>query len=286
MTFNPNGKNLPEKYPQGKIYLQPLGEFDGKTTPNFADLVEYSQAFYSLPVEMLSPVSFSEEDGEVFWVEEPGMRDLSCNYLGTRKSKRTTRYRVESRFDAKSGRRQLQAGSILLKMKQSIPNDAICLIALTMSDLFDTKTDLFVAGLAAGNHRVGVFSFSRYDPTISFSTEFWYKFYTHRPSKPESDVERRKLILQRSCKLLVHELAHLLGVDHCIWYSCCMNGSGHLSEDFQQAVHLCPVDLRKLQALCGYDVQERYEKLLQFFTRCALKDEGEWVAKRLEFIRA
>lgn len=38
--------------------------------------------------------------------------------------------------------------------------------------------------------------------------------------------------LQRSCKLLVHEIAHLLGVDHCIWFSCCMNGSGHLSEDF------------------------------------------------------
>ena len=30
----------------------------------------------------------------------------------------------------------------------------------------------------------------------------------------------------------MHEIAHLLGVDHCIWYSCCMNGSGHLSEDF------------------------------------------------------
>ena len=44
-----------------------------------------------------------------------------------------------------------------------------------MSDLYDEEPDLFVAGMAAGNHRVGVFSFCRYDPNLKFSSEFWYK---------------------------------------------------------------------------------------------------------------
>eukprot|EP00118_Oscarella_pearsei_P004823 m.21161 g.21161 ORF g.21161 m.21161 type:complete len:75 (+) comp28147_c0_seq1:1433-1657(+) len=49
--------------------------------------------------------------------------------------------------------------------------------------------------------------------------------------------ERKRLILQRSCKLLVHELSHLLGVDHCVFYDCCMNGSGHLEEDFSGSIY-------------------------------------------------
>ena len=41
--FVPTGTNLPQKYPRGKLYLLPLGEFDGVTTPNFTDLAEYAQ---------------------------------------------------------------------------------------------------------------------------------------------------------------------------------------------------------------------------------------------------
>ena len=50
-------------------------------------------------------------------------------------------------------------------------------------------------------------------------------------------------MLRRATKLLVHELAHVYGVDHCIYYACVMNGTGHLVEDFQvyiyTAVPLC-----------------------------------------------
>ena len=39
-----------------------------------------------------------------------------------------------------------------------------------MNDLYDTKPDLFVAGMAAGVHRVAVFSLLRYSPSIRFSS--------------------------------------------------------------------------------------------------------------------
>ncbi len=85
----------------------------------------------------------------------------------------------------------------------------------------------------------------------TFSSEFWYEI---RQSSPMREEERRRIVLQR--------------------FSCCMNGSGHLEEDLRQSMHLCPVDLRKLQTLCGFDVVERYRRLLGFFERKGLKEEG------------
>lgn len=166
-------------------------------------------------------------------------------------------------------------------LQQQIADDALCLIGLTMVDLFEDETDLFVAGLAAGNQRVAVFSFARYDPSLSFSTEHWYDIC---PSKQLDPLKKKELVLQRSCKLLVHEIAHLFGVDHCIWYACCMNGSGHLAEDFAQPIYLCPVDLHKLQQLCGFDAVDRYQKLLEFFKKHGMEEETRWFESRLAFI--
>ena len=69
----------------------------------------------------------------------------------------------------------------------------------------------------------------RYNPNLSFSQEFWFE---KRVTNDYSPSEQKRLMLQRSCRLLVHETMHLLGFSHCIYYSCCMNGSGHLKEDF------------------------------------------------------
>jgi len=43
-----------------------------------------------------------------------------------------------------------------------------------------------------------------------------------------------------------------------------MNGSNHLAESDARPLHLCPVDLRKLQWSIGFDVVERYRRLLDF----------------------
>ena len=282
-VFNPSGNNLQEKYPDAKIYLLPLGEFDGVATPRFSDLAEYARLFFCLPVEILPPVKLTTEGKSIFWEEtNDGKGKSSKPEAATRRrSSRPSKYELESRFNATTGHTQLKVESILRKLRQCIPDNAVCVMALTMADLFDTLPDLFVAGMAAGNQRVGVFSFCRYDPTLQFSSEFWYEIFQ---ATSVGEEERRRLILQRSCKLLVHEIAHLLGIDHCIWYSCCMNGSGHLQEDFRQSMHLCPVDLRKLQTLCGFDMVARYRGLMAFFERHSLNEEGGWVKRRVAYI--
>ena len=130
-------------------------------------------------------------------------------------------------------------------------------------------------------NNTAIFSFYRYNPSLSFSQADWYDIKTDAIT--DSD-HIRKVMFQRSCKLLVHEINHLLGIDHCIYFDCCMNGSGHLSEDFRQPMNLCPVDLHKLQTLVGFDVLERYKKLLEFYEKHDMKEEKNWVSQRIKFI--
>lgn len=278
--FNSSGKNVREKYPGAKIYLQPLGNFDAEA-PNFDDLAEYARLFFCLPVEVLPGVTLERKDEHsIYWIESAAMKSR-VDKNAKRKSSRSSKCRLEFRHEKSSGCLQLRCTSVLSRLRQTLPDDALCLIGLTMFDLYEENPDLFVAGLAAGNQRVGVFSFFRYNPTLTFSTEFWYDI---ERSQRMALAEQRQSILHRSCKLVVHEVCHLLGIDHCIWFSCLMNGSGHLREDFSQPMTLCPVDLHKLQTLCGFDVVDRYAGLQRFFRRCGLQREAEWVDRRLPFI--
>ncbi len=283
MLFDPSGSTLSKRYPEGKVYLLPLGKFDD-CAPNFSDLAEYASIFFSLKVEVL-PVVHLEVDkleGQVFWLNGDTESSPSTR-VGRRKNQRIIKYRLAARFHRASGNYQLEADSLISKVDHIMPSDALCLVALTMSDIYQTPSDLFVAGLAGVRYRAGVFSFRRYDPTLSFSAEHWHEITgEHQPRK--LSPQDLRVILQRSCKLLVHELSHLLCVDHCIWHSCCMNGSGHLAEDFCQSMHLCPVDLRKLQHLCGFGVRERYKRLREFFRKHGLAEEEKWVQQRLKFI--
>jgi len=64
--------------------------------------------------------------------------------------------RQECIFIVPSGHIQLKVDSIHNLLRQQIADDALCLIGLTMVDLYEEDPDLFVAGLAAGNQRVAV----------------------------------------------------------------------------------------------------------------------------------
>jgi archaemetzincin len=63
-----------------------------------------------------------------------------------------------------------------------------------------------------------------------------------------------------------------------------MNGSNHLAESDARPLHLCPVDLRKLQWSIGFDVVERYRRLRDFHRQTEFEDEAQWLDKRLRFI--
>ena len=274
-SFNPSGRKLRDRYPDGAIYIVPLGEFDSNTSPDFTLLLEYAQIFFDLPVKTLPKVELTV--------------DKKFKTFSFVKSGRNLPFKITTRYenDQYQLKTRSEEGQGLLEFLDTIaPDDAFCTIALTMSDLYQDDSDLFVAGLATiltpGNH-VGVFSLCRYDPTIQFSPEFWNNIeYGNDHLNPE---EKKRLILTRSCRLITHEIAHTFGIGHCIYYQCLMNGSGHLAEDFQQPMFLCPVDLHKLEYLCGFDIIGRYMKMKEFFQKIGLVNDIKWIDKRLSFIK-
>ncbi|KAL4865932.1 hypothetical protein BDV12DRAFT_199700 [Aspergillus spectabilis] len=98
-------------------------------------------------------------------------------------------------------------------------------------------------------------------------------FSTHPPSPPPSNSptqlqtnpkEESLLWLSRLARTTSHELCHCLGLDHCVYYACVMQGSASLSEDTRQPPYLCPVDLAKLLCATGSGVEERERALLEF----------------------
>jgi len=163
---------------------------------------------------------------------------------------------------------QLKTRDILPALAQEIPPDAWCVLGVTAYDLYPHDTWSFVFGEALLGDRVGVFSVARYDP----------EFY----GKPVADPS---LLLRRSCKVLAHEACHMFGIEHCVFFNCPMNGSNHLAESDRRPLHLCPVDLRKLQWVLGFDVTERYRRLLAFWRQAGVDDEAAWIQRRLDFIQ-
>ncbi|MCK4226599.1 hypothetical protein KAX29_06890 [candidate division WOR-3 bacterium] len=164
---------------------------------------------------------------------------------------------------------QILTTDILNLLKKNLPGDAFCLMAITMEDLYPAPSWNFVFGQASLKGRVGIYSFARYDPA----------FYGEKRGG-----DYKKLLLWRSCKVLVHEIGHQFGLEHCIFYSCVMNGSNHLQESDARPIHLCPVDLRKLYYSIGFDIAERYKKLQQFYEVCGFQKEAKWVRERLREI--
>jgi archaemetzincin len=176
---------------------------------------------------------------------------------------------LTTRINPYTGNRQILTSDVLARLKKHIPSDAFCVLAITMEDLYPEPSWNFVFGQASLGERVGVYSFARYDPA----------FYGEKRGK---DYE--KVLLKRSCKVLVHETAHMFGLQHCIYFKCVLNGSNHLKESDSRPMHLCPVCIRKLQYSIGFDVVARYIKLLQFYKKAGFDGEAQWMVKRLKRI--
>ena len=176
---------------------------------------------------------------------------------------------ITTRINPFTRNRQILTGDVLALLKKKLPADAFCLLAITMEDLYPHSSWNFVFGQASLRERVGVFSFARYDPA----------FYGEKRGE-----DYQEILLRRSCKVLVHETAHIFSLRHCIFFKCVLNGSNHLQESDSRPLSLCPVCLRKLQFCIGFDLMDRYHKLLDFYRKIGFDHEARWVAKRLKRI--
>ena len=138
----------------------------------------------------------------------------------------------------------LSSQKLLTRM---MPADATFLVGVTCNDLYKDGFG-FVYGEANATRGTGVFSLAQ---------------------SPKDGYTRHAL------KVLCHEMGHLFGISHCIWWQCIMNGgNGHEVESMP--LHLCPLDLAKLQEALGFDLVERERALEAMWVRHGLDDEARF----------
>ncbi len=164
-----------------------------------------------------------------------------------------------------AGTPQVYAGDILARLFADKPSDAFCVLGITAHDLFPHPIVSFAFGEASAACRVGVVSVARYGPP----------FCEDVPGRKPGEMRKR------CCRVIAHEIGHMAGIAHCVYFSCLMNGSSSLAESDRRPLHLCPVDLRKLQWLLGFDFAERYRRLGQYWREAGDAAEAAWVAGRL-----
>ena len=175
-----------------------------------------------------------------------------------------------TRENGLTGQLQWHTGEMLRWLRSRVPRDCYGLLAVTMTDLYPGEGWNFVFGQASYKNRVGIFSFARFQP----------KKNHEEVGLRDSDL----LAFRRACKVLTHEMGHMFGIKHCIYYECNMNGANSLVEADASPMHLCPVCLRKLQDAIGFDAIFRYQELERFYQKQGLKKESVWVEKRLAWL--
>lgn len=239
-TFTQFARGNPNRPDQTRntLYFVPLGDYENSSGPALKSLKEFASAYFAMPVKTLP------------------MRALDGLPI-----------KVRSRS---GGPNQLLSTDVLNWLEPLVPDDAFCLLAITMEDLYPDEKWNFVFGQASLSNRVGVYSFIRYTPQFNGQ---------------QANESAEGLVLRRSCKVLGHETGHMFGIKHCVHFHCLMNGSNHLQEADRQPMHLCPVCLRKLQSSVNFDVTKRYESLKQYSQDASWDDEAAWLGKRIESIR-
>ena len=237
----------------GQTFLQFTASHPNRPTPT-------RRTIYLQPLgEFAAGASPPLEQLKAFTAAYFAMEVKALPAISLEEARLTTRMHV--------GKPQILAPAVLGFLKRRLPADAFCMLAITMTDLYPEPSWNFVFGMASLQERVGVFSFARYDPAY---------FGDAREKGHEA------LIMERSCKVLAHEMAHMFGLAHCIFYQCLMNGSNHLEETDRQPLHLCPVCLRKLQWSTGFNVLPRYRELSRIARTAGLRQEAEFIDAQIE----
>ena len=101
---------------------------------------------------------------------------------------------------------QYNATEINAALEQYKNRDTFCILAVTNQDLYPQEGWNFVFGLANLNSGTGVFSFCRHQELFDDPTT----------TMPEDEQEKRWF--RKSAWTMVHEITHMFGLKHCIYY--------------------------------------------------------------------
>ena len=90
---------------------------------------------------------------------------------------------------------------------------------------------------------------------------------------------------RRATATLVHEISHMFGLSHCVYWECAIAGSNNQAEADRRPLHVCPVCLRKLHFALDFDPARREADLAATLRKLGLDDEAAWSERRAAWIR-
>ena len=171
------------------------------------------------------------------------------------------------------GKLQYHAMQIIATAKKFFEKDAFATLSIMMDDLYPFDDWNFCYGWGEYKGGSGVFSLARYDP----------RFYGAEVKGNVDDI-----ILNRACKIMTHEMTHMFGIWHCIYFKCAMNGINNEEEAAKSPLDLCPVCLRKLQSNIGFNPLVRYEKMLEVLSTFpdTFEKDRDWIKSRVEYLKS
>jgi archaemetzincin len=159
-------------------------------------------------------------------------------------------------------RRQVDAGRLVRELVHEVRPDGLVVTGVLGTDVYEREAtrQASLFGLSLIGERTALTSLYR------------------------TGTDREK-VLRRALKLITHETGHALGLEHCVFYRCLMNGVRSLGEVDPQPPHLCPICLAKLQAALGFEPRSRYERLAAFYRRHGLRAEADFALARAAELR-
>lgn len=164
------------------------------------------------------------------------------------------------------GHEQLQASWIIDTLLPNLRQESTFgIMAITALDLYPQPEWNFVFGLANYHRRVGISSIYRLQ-----DEQLWKGNYNS--------------CLLRLNKIVSHEVAHMLKLNHCLNAQCVMNGTNSLTETDRNPARACSFCQQKLHENLGFDLKRRLEGLAGYFTAHGLPSEAALCKKDLGVI--
>lgn len=241
-------KNWIRDVDKDEILLQPIGQYDEDVdAPALTSLAQFLSCFLQCKVRIASTVPIESVNKTGFVYNPSSMtHQLLCS----------------DAFDFLLSR----------TYRKSISRHTVAVVAVTMQDITPGEEWNYVFGQARAFDGVGIFSFARYHP----------HFYNDDTADIKLSDIQKDAILQKACKTLAHETGHIVGMKHCIYYHCLMNGN---NGGENVPMELCPICLQKLcLANHSIDVVERYKQLSQLYTQWEWTTQAVFANRRYEML--
>ncbi|KAK2616595.1 hypothetical protein QQS21_000418 [Conoideocrella luteorostrata] len=179
-------------------------------------------------------------------------------------------------------RMQVNLDDVLDALLENVPRDAYAVMMLLDMDMYEGDDDIFTGGRAYGGSRIAVTSSFRDQPSCSVDDGHrWPAAHCasyidaacgqqHQNASPgrlgstsggpmgaavqaaarvtrhEGRHHQYVEWLSRVAQTMTHELGHCMGLDHCVYYACVMQGCASSAEATRQPPYLCPVCLEKV----------------------------------------